>query len=656
MRHPMRHRWIHLIVTALLLTACAPPGTTPTSREPGHTQPADFLPTLADYAMADDDSWAIQQRVEAGRIDTGLLVESWPHRTDPPGCDDPPYGRIDGTAAETVGREINLGPVGLGSEVSIRIIRGAATTLLSDTRDWAKRCRDTRLMFDEDGGNPYVRPTAISVLPQRDVDGVEVLRILLTDNRENRFQTEGTRDRIVSLASVNGLTVYEHSHGAGELADRLLALTIRRLLTDTPPALPEAHHSADSSLARRSDIEIARLLPPITRLQGNWALTQALPVLHARPEYYLPEPAISPTGCDASPFNNISNLAPRADLNRGFREVATATAAKPGQSDYLAGAFDSFRNTDDTVRLGIEGPGVDVIAETAAWARRCATYTETGPPEHKTRGTVELLPIEPPAGVDDIVSVHLAQTGTYDPDLTASIMRIRGLLVVTLPAVGRQSSPLFEQTLTNLRNAEFTETPPPTRPPEPDYEAEPPGRVALPAPTDEATERLGRVATGTLVDSEPYHFSGYMPGDAKVRSPDTLYFHSPTGSINCAFRQHYGGLTCAVPAGSYPRNPTPADARGTWFDDYVHFGRDTITNGMSAYLPYVDAEATVLPYGSTIRLTSDAPNGGTECLMARDGLTCVDYDTRVGLHLSRDDLTPLVGTEALRIDDRNEPG
>ena len=133
----------------------------------------------------------------------------------------------------------------------------------------------------------------------------------------------------------------------------------------------------------------------------------------------------------------------------------------------------------------------------------------------------------------------------------------------------------------------------------------------------------------------------------RVSNPDRLYFRSPTGSINCVFYQHYGGLTCDVPAGSYPRTPAPSPPDGTWIGTAVHFGYDGIDNGVSSYLPPTAAEAAVLPYGATLALSSDAGADLMACLMARDGLTCVSPKTRVGLALSREALTPLVATAAL---------
>lgn len=176
-----------------------------------------------------------------------------------------------------------------------------------------------------------------------------------------------------------------------------------------------------------------------------------------------------------------------------------------------------------------------------------------------------------------------------------------------------------------------------------------PGEVPSPAPTADATAALTRVAQGTLVNPEQYHFGGYLPGDAPTRSSDDyLHFRSPSGAIACTWRKYI--LYCDVPQGTFPRTPKPADLKGDWHDSVVAFGWDGLHNGVSAHDPLVYAESNVLPYGSTIRLDDD-----TECLMEQDGLTCVYADKRIGMHLSRTDLTPLAATEDFTKDTRLLP-
>lgn len=86
----------------------------------------------------------------------------------------------------------------------------------------------------------------------------------------------------------------------------------------------------------------------------------------------------------------------------------------------------------------------------------------------------------------------------------------------------------------------------------------------------------------------------------------------------------------------------------------MNFGWGRVVNGVFDDDPLVYAESNVLAYGSTIRLETDPD--ATECLMERDGLTCVTYTgRRIGMHLSRQDLTPLPVTDALEKDNRAEP-
>jgi hypothetical protein len=94
---------------------------------------------------------------------------------------------------------------------------------------------------------------------------------------------------------------------------------------------------------------------------------------------------------------------------------------------------------------------------------------------------------------------------------------------------------------------------------------------------------------------------------------------------------------------------------GTTDVDGVEVLRLHLTDNREHRFQPEGSRVSVLPYGHTLRLHNLGPYGDTECLMARDGLTCVDYETRIGLHLSRDDFTPLVATDALQKDDRPEP-
>jgi hypothetical protein len=88
-----------------------------------------------------------------------------------------------------------------------------------------------------------------------------------------------------------------------------------------------------------------------------------------------------------------------------------------------------------------------------------------------------------------------------------------------------------------------------------------------------------------------------------------------------------------MPRGGYPRTPKPAGQQGDWRDSVVELGWGRVANGVF----------------------TDDP-GSTECLMERDGLTCIAADdNRIGMHLSRQDLTPLRGTDALNDDTRSQP-
>jgi hypothetical protein len=299
----------------------------------------------------------------------------------------------------------------------------------------------------------------------------------------------------------------------------------------------------------------------------------------------------------------------------------------------------------DLVRLAVETPGKSVIDETTAWASDCRSFQSDSGHTH----TVELLPFSK-VGDDTVINVRYVNDSTLDAGETFSLLRIRGILVVTKPALASQHGSLADKVVDNLRHAAFDTPSPPARAsyppvhPHPD-EDKPIGQVTLPTPSVDADHELARVAHGSLVNPEQYRLGGYLPGDATTRSPEYLHFRSPTGAIACTWRKWL--LFCTVPQGTYPRTPKPAGDQVSWDGSIVAFGWNGIQNGYAATDPIVYAESNALPYGSTIRLADDV-----ECLMERDGLTCVSYGSHLGMHLSRQDLTPLTPTTALTPDTR----
>lgn len=446
----MRSGWALLGVLALVLTACSPHRSPSTASlaDRSDAELAVFLPTLTDYLADGRESWNVQQRVGPQPARSG---QSSPVG-EPAGCSDPPYDQKKNVAAEATGRTTNLGPTGFGGEASVRILRDPSGDLTDAARAWAKRCHDYRVTYP---GAESASPTAVSVLPATRVDGVDVLRIHLTDNRDHRFQPEGTRESVVSLARVRGVVVYGYAHDVDDRTDELVTATIRRLLSGMASSKPVSGKPGTDSLIGRSDGELAQLLPTVADMPEGWLLGQTAPVLGARSLDYQSDGVTYPRGCDAPPFMN--HQAPRADIGRDFREVATVTTAKQRNDLYALGSFDGPVDTDDTVRLNIERPAVDVISETRFWARQCTSYAEVdsgASSARKIRGTVELLPGAPPdPNADETVSVHVKRTGPRDFDFTASALRVRGVLMVTLPALGQNRSPLLQQTLDNLRTA-----------------------------------------------------------------------------------------------------------------------------------------------------------------------------------------------------------
>lgn len=630
----MKAIWRAALVTALVVAGCGH-GTTPAAGPDlagrSNEQLARFLPVLADYPGA---VWQIRQRIGPDDHPVGPYID--PSAViDPASCADIPFQRSGLIAASTEGSVPNA-IAGNSGEASVRIMRDpVGSDLITESLDWAKRCYEYRQNYPSAGPNDPAlsNPTAVSVLPPIQIDGIEVVRIHLTDNREHRFQPEGNRESVVSLARVRGLLVVGRRHDNSRDAADILAHTIKRLVADVPVSKPLSDNAdAGLALTNRSDKELQQLLPAAIDLPADWQVGQSTPVIRDGTDGSGTSTTI-PADCDRVPFEN--NTAWRPDLGRNFREIATVTATRnPGR--------DSINNT---IMLGIEAPGKSVIDETTAWVNRCATYKSSGP--SPAAGTISFLPARKVDGVD-VTTVHITGNRT---DYTASLLRVRGLLLIATPGLDYQSSPLAQKTVDNLLHAQFRTAPTGPGPifHEPDPNERPPGDVKLPAPTTSADKTLQRISKGTLVDPEQYHFGGYMPGDAKIRSPDYLHFHSPTGSIACTWRR--SSLLCQVPHGTYPRTPKPDGLQAIWSDDIINFGWNGIQNGIASTDPVIYAESNVLPYGSTIRF-DDTP-GSIECLMQRDGLTCTDFTK--GIHLSRDDLTPLTATTALASDMRSLP-
>jgi hypothetical protein len=583
---------------------------------------AAYLPVLADYPGM---PWEVAVTVGAPDHSFGPYID--PSSTvEPAGCADIPFQRKGQIAAAVEGNVPN-GVAGDSGEASVRLLRDRpGSDLIAESQGWAKRCREYRQSWPrsgdrEPGGSA---PTVVSLLPPISLNGVELTRIHLTDNREHRFQPEGSRESVVLLARARGLVLVGFRHDSGHDVEDLLGVTLTRLANGKPASKPLSGKADGSYLNTRTDRELRSLLPSTLDLPSGWTVQQSSPMAGERAGE-----DDSVVDCGRIPFDRQGR---RADTDRDFHEVATVTAApRSGQP-----------TVSDLVRLGIDTPGTSVIDETTRWAKECTSSAHAGERGYEA----ELLPTTQ-LGDAEVTNVRYTDDAAHSGD-TASLLEVRGILVITKPALNSGPSPLAGKVVDNLRHASF-DTPAP-----PGYHGphdRPFGDVKLPPPSAEADRRLAPVAQGTLVNSEQYHFGGYLPGDGKTRSPDYVHFRSPTGSILCTWRKD--ALYCEIPHGTYPRMPKPADAQGDWADGIAVFGWNGIQNGVAETDPTVYAESNVLPYGHTIRL--EGSPYAVECLSERDGLTCVNYETRAGVHLSRGDLTPLMATDALAKDTRPEP-
>ncbi|ORA59210.1 hypothetical protein [Mycobacteroides franklinii] len=584
---------------------------------PSNVELARFLPVLADYP---GPSWDVTLTAGASDWIPGPYIG--PNTTvEPSGCADIPFQRSDLVAASSAG-VVQNGIAGNAGEAAVRIMRDRlGTDLIADSVAWAERCHQYRETYSgATPGDPSMgSPTAVSVLPPRNLEGVEVTRIHLTDNRDHRDQGEGTRESVISLARVRGVVVVGYRHDRAGEADAILATTIRRLSSDRPASRPLSDKADASALTTRTDKDLEQLLPSIVDTPAGWTVLQSSPIVP-----YSTEDGESATGCSRLPFaDEVGN---RSDSHRNFRKIASVSMSrKAGKDTY----------STDTVTLGLEHSGSSVIDETIKWANQCHFAS---------------VPAPQLDGIN-ITSFHIPGDRTGTNGRTVSLLRVRGLLVIAEPAFSQQDTQLMRQSVENLRHAKFETraTGPDSMPIPSEPTAPAPGDVKFPQPTADATVKLARVAQGALVDPGPFHVGGYLPEDSPTASsPDYLHFRSPTGAIMCTWRKYI--LVCDVPRGTYPRTPKPVDLLGNWQDSVTTFGFESLQNGIVAPDPVVYAVSNVLAYGSTIRLTDD-----TECRMDTGGLTCVEYGKDIGFHLSRTDLTPLAATSALINDTRPQP-
>lgn len=147
------------------------------------------------------------------------------------------------------------------------------------------------------------------------------------------------------------------------------------------------------------------------------------------------------------------------------------------------------------------------------------------------------------------------------------------------------------------------------------------------------------------MDSGGFHASTWHE-DEPMGLDDRISFMTPSGHIICT-----GGsdvLICYAESATLPGPPRPVESSSGNWEPYLEFG-DEITYGVAAGNPMLPQKANVLPYGSTLRF------GDIECLSARDGITCVNFPSSTGFHLSRDDLTPMKAVDPMPVDARVEP-
>lgn len=180
-----------------------------------------------------------------------------------------------------------------------------------------------------------------------------------------------------------------------------------------------------------------------------------------------------------------------------------------------------------------------------------------------------------------------------------------------------------------------------TRPAQPPQQSEP----LVVQPSRDAQARLSKITAGKLVDSGNFHASRWRE-DEPMGLDDHISFMTPSGHIICTGGSNW--IICYAQSATLPAPPRPVQSPSGNWEPYIEFG-DEITYGVAAGNPMLPQKANVLPYGSTLRF------GDIECLSARDGITCVNFASSTGFHLSRDDLTPMRTVDSMPVDSRVEP-
>lgn len=187
-----------------------------------------------------------------------------------------------------------------------------------------------------------------------------------------------------------------------------------------------------SALNSAVDETLLGALPEVVDMPDGWELSQTVPSRFERSEGQFSSDS---SDCRLVPFANMS--ARNLDLGQPLGLVAGVYTTEFDPDGFALGVYGLITAYDaESVHLAREDHGVDVIAQTRQWVQEC-------PASASVIATPEWVG-------EDAVSVQVTLGGQFD--FTATVLRVRGLLVLSFPAAGLGQTALLPATVNNLRS------------------------------------------------------------------------------------------------------------------------------------------------------------------------------------------------------------
>ncbi|EIU06137.1 hypothetical protein MA5S0921_0104 [Mycobacteroides abscessus 5S-0921] len=380
------------------------------------TQLAGFLPNAADLPMG----WRAQQDA----AHPGLSEISG--TASQPGCSQRP----DQVAVSTAAVSATLrGPLleadTFPAEVTIALLRDPESVNLHvRTQSWVAQCAQVTMHYR--GTGICQADLNTKVLPNLSVGTVVVGRFKIVSTNKHCLHGDSYSelDSIagITMARVSGLTVVIHSDGLSDLAEPIVRMTLQRLA-----AFPAAPSLPRNALASNGPAFLA-LLPTLAQTppNGRWFVDQRS---GEQQRNLAPAQPIttSPTGCEPLPFPDTDLMieGPKAIHPIGGIHVLR----------YGTGPAGSELGGDAQASFYRDTPGVDMLAATRTWARRCQQYQITnGHPCHSVPTVyIQALPANQYRADDAIQVIRRTEnwcSSTTDRTHTITVLQVRGVIIV----------------------------------------------------------------------------------------------------------------------------------------------------------------------------------------------------------------------------------